>query len=268
MPAEAPKSHFEAEKFFDHIAEDYRARSEGRVHNVSSLSFSRRQDIVTRLMLQTPKGGTVLDYGMGPAVFGPPAVEAGLRYVGIDISNKMVELARGMNLPGAEFHIGDLDSLAQFENTADTVLLIGLIDYLDNPAEGLRRLAKCVKPGGRIILSFRNHYSLPRWLRNTCKELWVNLRGAGQSDRDTTAFAAPVLENSFVPERDFLPVLRDAGFTEFSVDYLDCSPVFFNLPLPKPVWNLWKRVDEIVSCPALAAFCASGAFMASGKKQA
>lgn len=266
MPAPAPKSHTEAEKFFDHIAEDYRARSEGRVRNVSSVSFSRRQDVVSRMMLQTPKGGTVLDYGMGPAVFGPPAVAAGLKYVGIDISHKMVELAQAMKLEGAEFHVGDLDSLASFENTADTVLLIGLIDYLEDPAEGLRRLARCVKPGGRLILSFRNHRSLPRWLRNTLKSLWVSIRGSGKSDVDTTAFAAPVLENSFVPERDFIPLLRDAGFTQFDIGYLDCSPIFFKMPLPGPLWDIWKKMDELLSVPALSGFCASGALCASGKK--
>lgn len=262
----APKSHFEAEKFFDHIAEDYRNRSEGRVRNSSSVSFSRRQDVVSRMMRQTQKGGTVLDYGMGPAVFGPPAVAAELKYVGVDISNKMVELAKAMNLPGAQYHVGDLESLAAFENTADTVLLIGLIDYLENPAEGLRRLSRCVKPGGRIILSFRNHYSLPRWLRNTLKSIWVGLRGSGQSDVDTTAFAAPVLENSFAPERDFIPLLREAGFTQFEIGYIDCSPVFFNVPLPGPLWNIWKKLDEIFSGPALSVFCASGVLCASAKK--
>lgn len=266
MPDSAPRSHSEAEKFFDHIAEDYRARSEGRIRNVSSVSFSRRQDVVSRMMLQTPKGGTVLDYGMGPAVFGPPAVAAGLRYVGIDISSKMVELAQAMKLTGAEFHLGDLDSLAKFESTADTVLLIGLIDYLEDPAEGLRRLARCVKPSGRIILSFRNHNSVPRWLRNTLKASWVALRGEGKSDKDTTAFAAPVLENSFVPERDFIPLLRETGFTQFDIGYLDCSPIFFKMPLPGPLWDIWKKMDELFSGPALAWMCASGVLCASGKK--
>src|SRR5262245_17105799 len=97
-----PKAHYEAQKFFDHIAEDYRKRSETCVYNVSSLSFRRRQDIVSELLHNTPKGGTVLDYGMGPAVFGPPAAQFGLRYVGVDISPKMVELAKGLNLPNAE----------------------------------------------------------------------------------------------------------------------------------------------------------------------
>jgi SAM-dependent methyltransferase len=138
------------------------------------------------------------------------------------------------------------------------VLLIGLIDYLEQPEEGLRRLARCVKPGGRMILSFRNHRSVPRLLRNTAKHLWRGLKPSGRDQR--TAFAAPVLENSFVPRRDFAPLLRGEGFQQFDIHYLDCSPVFFNLPLPRPVWKLWKSADAALSVPA------SGVLVASGKR--
>lgn len=262
MPA--PTSHSEAQKFFDQIAEDYRIRSEGQVYNVSSLSFSRRKDIVTSLLDLTPEGGTVLDYGMGPAVFGPPAAKRGCRYIGLDISQKMIDLAKTMNIPGAEYHLGDLDLLANFQSTADTVLLIGLIDYLEDPAAGLRALARTVKPGGRIILSFRNRRSLPRFLRDTCKALWRMIKK--ETHEDGRAFVAPVLERSFVPQRDFIPVLREEGFQEFEVRYLDCSPVFWKMPLPKPVWHLWKKLDEIFSRGFLSMFCASGALMASRKK--
>ncbi len=262
MPA--PTSHTEAQKFFDQIAEDYRIRSEGQVYNVSSLSFSRRQDIVTGLLNHTPQGGTVLDYGMGPAVFGPAAARRGCCYIGVDISQKMIDLAQTMNIPNAEYHLGDLAVLEKFKGVADTVLLIGLIDYLEDPAEGLRALARAVKPGGRMILSFRNRRSLPRILRDTCKAAW---RAAKRESHESgTAFAAPVLERSFVPQRDFVPVLREEGFQDFEVRYLDCSPVFWKMPLPRPLWRLWKKADEIFSRPFLSMFCASGALMASAKK--
>jgi SAM-dependent methyltransferase len=264
MSTTVPKSHAEAQKFFDQIAEDYKARSEGQVYNVSSLSFSRRQEVVTSLLAQTPAGGTVLDYGMGPAVFGPPAVARGLKYIGIDISQKMIDLAKEMNLPNAEYHLGDLETLKQFKNTADTILLIGLIDYLEDPAEGLRELARTVKPGGRLIVSFRNHRSFPRLLRNACKAAYRAVKQ--ESHEPGTAFQAPVLERSFVPQRDFMPVLREEGFQEFEVRYLDASPIFWKMPLPKPLWHLWKKMDALVARPALSGLCASGILMASAKK--
>jgi SAM-dependent methyltransferase len=264
MAVPAPNSHTEAEKFFDKIADDYRARSEGQVYNVSSLSFARRQEVVSRLLSLTPEGGTVLDYGMGPAVFGPPAVARGLRYIGIDISQRMIDLAMEMNLPRAEYHRGDLGILDQFRGVADTVLLIGLIDYLEHPTDGLKALARCVKPGGRIILSFRNHRSLPRLLRNGCKAVYRAFRP--ESHEGGTAFAAPVLERSFVPQRDFIPTLREEGFQNFETRYLDASPIFWKMPLPKPLWHVWKQMDAAVSQPFLSGLCASGVLMASAKQ--
>ncbi len=259
-----PESHAQAEKFFDQIADDYRKRSEGQVWNVSSLSFSRRQDEVTKLVNLTPEGGTLLDYGMGPGVFGPAAAARKLRYIGVDISQKMIDLAKAMSIPNSEYHQGDLSVLEQFKGVADTVILIGLIDYLEHPAEGLKALAACVKPGGRIVVSFRNHYSFPRVFRNAAKAAYRMVKG--EKKGATTAFEAPVLERSFVPGRDFVPLLREAGFTEFEVNYLDASPIFWKMPLWKWLWHTWKTMDKIFSQRWLSFLCASGVIMASKKK--
>jgi SAM-dependent methyltransferase len=253
-------AHGEAQRFFDRIADDYRRRSQAAVYNLSSLSFRRRQDMVVRWLSETPAGGMVLDYGMGPAVFGRASIARGLRYVGIDISERMVNMARELDLGGAEFVVGDLEALDRFVNSADTVLLIGLIDYLQDPLSGLRRLARCVKPGGRLIMSFRNHRSVPRLVRTLGKRAWRALRLTGGAAR--TAFAAPVLENSFVPGVDLVPLLREEGFEDPVLEYLDCSPVQFNVRLPRPVWEGWRKADETLGRVAPPALCASGVLVA------
>lgn len=257
--------HAEARVFFDRIAEDYRRRSETAVYNVSSLSFRRRQDVVTECLQEVSAPGTVLDYGMGPAVFGPSANSHGLHYIGIDISPKMIEIARAMDLADAEYHEGDLEILSRFEGKADAVLLIGLIDYLVDAPEGLRRLARCAKQGGRMILSFRNHHSVPRVMRNASKAVWRAIRHGGNKP-ETTAFEAPVLENAFAPQRDLIPVLREAGFRKFKIRYLDCSPIFFNMPLNKPIWDFWRKFDAAAACGLTSPFCASGVLIGYDKR--
>ena len=87
-----------------------------------------------------------------------------------------------------------------------------------------------------------------------------------ESHAHGTAFAAPVLERSFVPSRDLIPLLRGEGFRTFTTRYLDASPVFWNMRLPEPVWHLWKRADAIFSRRFLSLFCASGVLMASAKE--
>jgi len=258
-----PESHTQAEKFFDRIAEDYLRRSEGDIWNVSSLSFARRQEIVTRLLDLIPSGGTILDYGMGPAVFGPAAVDRKLNYIGIDISKRMIDLAKEKNLPNARYYQGDLSVLDSLRGSADCVLLIGLIDYLEDPTAGLTALAHCVKPGGSMILSFRNRRSIPRLLRDAAKAGY-RTRKSDQIGSDR-AFSAPVLERAFVPQRDFVPLLRELGFREFSTYYLDASPIFWRMPLPRWVWHAWKRADGLISGRWTSFMCASGVLLVSGK---
>jgi SAM-dependent methyltransferase len=215
------KHHNEAEVFFDRIADDYATRSEGKVFNTSSLSFARRQEIVESAIGELPTDGVVVDYGMGPAVFAECVVKQGCKYVGIDISQKMIDMAKARGLKGCTFKKGDLESLGEFADLADEVLLIGLIDYLDDPQEGLRVLGSCVKPGGSIILSFRNKFSIPFFLRETSKKIWRRLKGA--SAETARAFDADVLENAFSSRRDLVPFLKSVGFTHFEVRFLDAS---------------------------------------------
>ena len=56
-----------------------------------------------------------MDYGMGPAVFAECCTAAGMHYLGIDVSSKMVERSKQMGLSNTEFIVGDLETLACME---------------------------------------------------------------------------------------------------------------------------------------------------------
>lgn len=254
------KTHKDTADFFDRIAEDYKSRSEGKVWNTSSLSFARRQELVECALGDLPEGSVVLDYGMGPAVFADCAVKRKCRYIGIDISQKMIELAEEKGLQGCTYRQGDLSVLSDYRSQAGAVLLIGLIDYLSDPFEGLRVLGECVKPGGCLIMSFRNKYSLPFVLREVAKKLWRLVKG--KSSNTERAFEADVLENAFSAGKELIPYLRTLGFDKFSVSFLDASPVFFRVHLPKTLWRLLYAMDRALSVRWLSYFAASGVLKA------
>ena len=209
-------SHARARKLFDETAADYEERSRARVFNFSSLVFQRRIQIVEDFLRRAGPPGTVVDYGMGPAVFGPFCAATGWRYVGIDISPEMVERARALNLPRAEFLVGDLDALGGYRAQADVVLAIGLLDYLEEPDRGIRALSACVKPGGSLILSFRNRRSLPRVLRDVAKSAWRALSPRTR-ERDPRAFFSDVHEHAFDFSAELRPQLEALGFGQFEV---------------------------------------------------
>jgi SAM-dependent methyltransferase len=251
-------SHSKAKELFDAIAVDYQERAEARVYGFSSLIFQRRIRIVEKFLHRVPQNGRVLDFGMGPAVFAQFCEKKGLSYLGIDISPMMVERAKALNLRTSEFIVGDLDSLSGFCKSMDAVLAVGIIDYLEDPERGIELLAQCVKPGGYLILSFRNRFSLPRLLRDSVKALWRVLPKV-QSDK---AFFASVCERSFDFSLQLRPELIQLGFDEFEVDYFNCSPFFFNFPITPWVLQKWYGLDSRVASQHIHLMCSGGVLIA------
>ena len=261
--AEPIASHRRARALFDRTVDDYQRRADMEVQSFSSLVFQRRIDIVTHFLSQIQAPGRVLDYGMGPAVFGRACIDRGLQYVGIDISPEMVRRAQSLNLPGAEYGVGDLDSLEQYRGQMDAVLAIGLLDYLEDPREGIRALAACVKPGGSIILSFRNRHSVPRILRDSSKVFVLPF----QRESNRRAYFTPVHERSFDVDLDLRPTLNQLGVEQLETQYFNCSPFFFNFPLPPWLWKRWLDWDRTLASAGTRYFCSGGVVHARTRRK-
>jgi SAM-dependent methyltransferase len=251
-------SHVWAQDLFNRTADDYQARSELKVSSFSSLIFQRRIEIVLRFLDRISSPGRVLEFGMGPAVFARACVDRGLHYLGIDISPVMVQRAEDLNLATAEYLVGDLPTLKNYQGQLDGVLAVGLLDYLEDPWEGIEALSGCVKPGGVLILSFRNRYSVPRTLRDFAKLLVQPFRR--QSHR--RAFLALVHERSFDSSSELLPALRRFGYDRFETAYFNCSPFFFDFPIPAPLWHRGRQWDAALASKRTRHFCSGGVVIA------
>lgn len=251
-------SHALAKDLFDRTADDYQSRSEHRVASFSSLIFQRRIDIVSGFLDRIQAPGRALDYGMGPGVFAARCRERGLDYLGIDISPVMVEHAQALGVRGAEFRTGDLEVLSEYAGRMDGVLAIGLVDYLESPWDGLAALSRAVKPGGVLIVSFRNRRSLPRILRDTARALFKPWRTAS----NRRAFLGLVHERSFDAGADLIPALQQLGFRGFETAYFNCSPFFFDFPMPMWLWRLWCRWDGGLASRSTRFVCSGGVLAA------
>jgi SAM-dependent methyltransferase len=265
MGTELVHAHQEARHLFESIALDYQAHSDRRVLDTCSLVFQRRIDIVRRLLSRIEVESPVLDFGMGPAVFAPYCVERGWRYIGMDIAPAMVERARSRDLPNVEVYVGDLDSLPGFAAKMGVVMAIGLVDYLEDPREGIRKLASCVEPHGYLVLSFRNRFSFPTKLRDLSRIFWRGLSFDARAKR-STAFVANVHERSFDFRTDLRPLLTRLGFSDFSVRYFNCSPIFFNFRLPRWLWQSWYWWDSHIAGPWTRPLCSGGVLLAQKTK--
>jgi SAM-dependent methyltransferase len=251
------ESHLAAQELFDRTADAYRAHADARVYDLTSLVFARRKMVVLSHLDETGLSGTLLDFGMGPGVFAPDAAARGFRFVGVDISQAMVERAEALGIPDATYVQGDLDALERFRGSVDVVLAVGLIDYLEDPRDGLRRLVECLRPGGALIVSFRNRWAINTVLRNAAKVVWRALFRTPKW-RTSSAFVSSVHEKSFTAG-ELRDQLRSLRMDEIAVRYHNVTPfLFVNVPIPRRLWETWLRVDGVLSRFAPRPLCDAG----------
>jgi SAM-dependent methyltransferase len=117
-------------------------------------------------------GVRVLDVGCGPGRHAHALARLGVEVVGIDISERFVELARRFAPPGAAFARGDARSLS-YEAEFDAVISLcqgafGLSDGpgapLDPDEQVLAGMARALRPGGRLALTAFSAYFQVRHL--------------------------------------------------------------------------------------------------------
>lgn len=133
-----------------------------------SYHFFQSRSTIVMAYLKSIGKGSVLDVGCGPGIYAPLVRQLGHSYIGVDISPKMIEVARKRFASCAYFEVCDALHLPFEESSFDAVLCLGMFEYISPGEEGnyLRELKRVVKPEGVIILSYLNAKS-PYWL-------WLN----------------------------------------------------------------------------------------------
>jgi ubiquinone/menaquinone biosynthesis C-methylase UbiE len=111
---------------------------------------------VTLRLLDVKRGESVLDVGAGQGVLAPSVAQAGASYTGVDVSPRLLDLARQHHGQHGRFIQADaanLDRTAELQAASfDAVVFLLSIQDID-PLEGaLRSAAWALKPGGRVIM--------------------------------------------------------------------------------------------------------------------
>ena len=120
-------------------------------------------------------GMRVLDVGCGPGRHAHALAERGLEVVGVDISQRFVDLATASAPPGATFVRADARALT-FDAEFDAAISLcqgafglagGPGTPLDGDGEVLDSIARALRPGGRAAVSAFSAYFQVRWLEDT-----------------------------------------------------------------------------------------------------
>lgn len=108
-----------------------------------------------------PQGfeGEILDAAAGGGELASQLAASGCRVTGLDIQDQWQQ-------PSIPFLKHDLDEKLPFDDASfDAVVFVEAIGYLENPSFTLREFARVLRPGGILIVSMPNIFSLQSRLR-------------------------------------------------------------------------------------------------------
>jgi SAM-dependent methyltransferase len=140
---------------YERLAPSYAAAVDTKPHN----AYYERP---ATLSLLPPVGGMrVLDAGCGPGVYSAWLLEHGAEVVAVDVSPKMVELARIRTRGRAEFHVADLASPVGFLDSNSFGLVVAplVLEYIEDWRPTLREFFRLLAPGGCLVLSVSHPFS-------------------------------------------------------------------------------------------------------------
>jgi SAM-dependent methyltransferase len=113
-----------------------------------------RTDWLERLLIQLPRGSTVLDLGCGSG--DPVALRIAQEHyvIGVDISEAQIDLAR-RNVPAGQFLQGDLAAVDFPPASLEAVVSFYTLEHLPRAEHAaiLQRIAGWLRPGGLLLLS-------------------------------------------------------------------------------------------------------------------
>ena len=96
-------------------------------------------------------GKRILDIACGEGSFLQCLQGKGLATYGTDISQKAVEIARGLN-PESHILVADGEYLLWEDNCFDYVTCLGNLEHFPNPDKGLKEIARVLKSSRLSII--------------------------------------------------------------------------------------------------------------------
>ncbi|MGM7635308.1 class I SAM-dependent methyltransferase [Bacillus sp. Hm123] len=136
-----------------------------------------RKGLVSFVATYVKQPAIVADLGCGDGYGSFKLHEKGYEVIGVDLSDKMVELAKGLKQEGLTFHQGDLTQLPFQDESIQAVVAINSLEWTESPAEVLTEVMRVLAPKGKVCVAILGPTAGPRahsYPRLTGKDVVMN----------------------------------------------------------------------------------------------
>ena len=139
----------QAERFYDAHAAQYEPKFDKPV--VRRIKRLEEKQVLEFLFEHLPPAGRLLELGCGTGLFTLPVAERGYDLTAVDIASGMLDETRRKlerrGMASVTVVKADVEALPPMGGF-DAVYGIGLLEYLDSPAQFIRQVAGLLEPGG------------------------------------------------------------------------------------------------------------------------
>jgi SAM-dependent methyltransferase len=118
----------------------------------------QKEDVLRLLRVSKP-GGCLLDVGCGTGHWSRFFASMSYRVFGIDLSERMIAVAKAVAPAGCTFHVADACSLPFADASFDVVAAMYALEFIACVEDALGEMARCTKPDGSILIGTLNRLS-------------------------------------------------------------------------------------------------------------
>lgn len=209
---------------FDSIAPQY-----DRLNHIMSLGIDRswRRKAVEEIV-DVPTALSVLDVATGTGDFLAAIAQKTVpesRLTGVDLSPKMLEVARQKLLASIHLELGNVQNLPFADASFDRVSVAFGIRNFNQLEQGLSEMCRVLRPGGKLVvleLSYPDNPLLLKGYQCYAFHILPFWGGLIAGNRDAYTYLPQSIMN--FPKPDVLiPKLKNAGFSMVSVRRFTCG---------------------------------------------
>ena len=139
---------------FDLLADEYDSwyeSAKGRMYD------RLEKKAISRYLPPDAKGKKLLEVGCGTGHWSRFFSEYGFEVIGVDISERMVNIVKSKNISDASFQLADGHSLPFPDETFDVTAAITTLEFVRDAEGVLREMVRCTrKPGGQLLVGVLN----------------------------------------------------------------------------------------------------------------